>query len=239
MNKNVLILGASSDIGIELIKLFLKENYLITAHCNSNDKVLMNNFKEYKKIKIVKKNFLNLNNQNLKKFCKDKLNQKFSIFINLTGYMAKKTYLNSDLNSQIASIKINALIPSLILKNIVKEMIKNGYGRILNCSSIGVKFGGGLNSYNYSLSKHTSEFIPSYFKKLAEKNILYNNLRIGFTDTKIHKKIKNIKEQKKRIKLIPINRYAQKKEIAEYIHFLVSKKNSYMTNQTVTASGGE
>ena len=80
-------------------------------------------------------------------------------------------------------------------------MIKNGYGRILNCSSIGVKFGGGLNSYNYSLSKHTSEFIPSFFKKLAKKNILYNNLRIGFTDTKIHKKIKNIKELKKKNKI--------------------------------------
>lgn len=239
MNKNVLILGASSDIGVELIKVFLKENYLITAHCNLNDKILKNNFKEYKKIKIIKKNFLNLNNKNLKEFCKKKLDQEFSIFINLTGYMLKKTYLNSDLNSQIESIKINALIPSLILKNIVKKMIKNQYGRILNCSSIGVKFGGGLNSYNYSLSKHTSEFIPSYFKKLAEKNILYNNLRIGFTDTKIHKKIKNIREQKKRIKLIPINRSAKKKEIVEYIHFLVSKKNSYMTNQTVTASGGE
>ena len=239
MSKNVLILGASSDIGVELIKLFLKENFKITAHCNSNDKVLIKNFKEYKKIKIIKKNFLNINDQNLKKFCKNKLNQKYSIFINLIGYMAKKTYLNSDLNSQIASIKTNALVPSLILKNIIQRMIKNGYGRILNCSSIGVKFGGGLNSYNYSLSKHTSEFIPSFFKKLAKKNILYNNLRIGFTDTKIHKKVKNIKEKKKRIKLIPINRYAQKKEIAEYIYFLVSKKNSYMTNQTITASGGE
>jgi NAD(P)-dependent dehydrogenase (short-subunit alcohol dehydrogenase family) len=153
--------------------------------------------------------------------------------------MANKTYQNSDLNSQIESIKINALIPSLILKYILKEMIKNKYGRILNCSSIGVKFGGGLNSYNYSLSKHTSEFIPSYFKKLAEKNILYNNLRIGFTDTKIHKKIKNIKEIKKRIRLIPINRSAQKREIADYIYFMVSKKNSFMTNQTVTISGGE
>lgn len=239
MNKNVLILGASSDIGIELIKLFASQDYSITAHCNSNDKKLISKFRTYKKINFVKKNFLNLNNQNLKKFCHTKLNNYYSIFINLIGYMTKKTYLNSDLNSQIESIKINALIPSLILKNILNKMIKNKYGRILNCSSIGVKFGGGLNSYNYSLSKHTSEFIPSYFKKLAEKNIIYNNLRIGVTNTKIHKKIKNVKELKKRIKLIPMNRSAQKKEIVNYIYFLVSNKNSFMTNQTVTVSGGE
>ena len=34
--------------------------------------------------------------------------------------MTKKNYLNSDLNSQIESIKINALIPSLILKKYFK-----------------------------------------------------------------------------------------------------------------------
>ena len=66
MNKNVLILGASSDIGIELIKLFAGHDYSITAHCNSNDKKLISEFRTYKKINFVKKNFLNLNNQNLK-----------------------------------------------------------------------------------------------------------------------------------------------------------------------------
>ena len=41
MNKNVLILGASSDIGVELIKIFAQNDYSITAHCNSNNKSLI------------------------------------------------------------------------------------------------------------------------------------------------------------------------------------------------------
>lgn len=240
MKKKVLILGASSDIGIELINSFVEQEYFITAHCNSNSKEIKKKFSYYNKLNIVKKDFSKLNDKNLTKFCRDNFfNKNYSIFINLTGYMEKNSYQMNNLNSLIKSLKVNALIPSLILQFVVKDMIKNSYGRILNCSSIGVKFGGGKNSYSYSLSKHLSEFIPAYFKELAQKNILYNNLRIGFTNTKIHKKIKNKIEQKKRISLIPIKRAAEKKEITNYINFLVSKKNSYMTNQTVSVSGGE
>ena len=107
-------------------------------------------------------------------------------------------------------------------------------------SSIGVKFGGGVNTYNYSLSKHCLEFIPSRYKVWAKKNVFINNLRIGVTNTKIHKKMKRKSSiMKKRLKLIPMNRMAEPKEISNYITNLTTDKNSYMTGQTVTVSGGE
>ena len=127
----------------------------------------------------------------------------------------------------------------IILKKILGKMIVKKYGRILNCSSIGVKFGGGKNSFNYSYSKHASEFIPSSIKRLAKKNILINNIRIGVTDTKIHKNLKNQSEIKKRISLIPTKKIANKIEIANYLYFLISEENSYMTNETITVAGGE
>ena len=83
---------------------------------------------------------------------------------------------------------------------------------------IGVKFGGGLNTYNYSLSKHCSEFIPGNFREWAKKNVCINNLRIGSTDTGIHKKMnrgENFMTQ--RIKLIPMQRQATVEEISSYI----------------------
>ena len=43
-------------------------------------------------------------------------------------------------------------------------MKKKKYGRILNISSIGVKYGGGETSYEYSLSKHLLEFNPKYLR---------------------------------------------------------------------------
>ena len=43
----------------------------------------------------------------------------------------------------------------------------------------------------------------------------------------------------RRINLIPINRMATKKEMAEYLFFMATEKNSFMTNETVSATGGE
>lgn len=44
---------------------------------------------------------------------------------------------------------------------------------------------------------------------------------------------------KERIKLIPIHRIAKPEEIFNHILILISKKNSYMTVETLLASGGE
>ena len=127
----------------------------------------------------------------------------------------------------------------IIQRNIIKKMIKNKYGRILNGSSIGVKFGGGKNTFNYSFSKHCMEFIPNSFKEWSKNNVLINNLRIGVTNTKIHNKINKGLSMKKRLDLIPAKRMAEPSEVADYIVFLISDKNTYITGQTLSISGGE
>ena len=119
------------------------------------------------------------------------------------------------------------------------KMLKYKYGRIINCSSIGVKYGGGTNSFNYSFSKHSSEFIPNVYKFWAKKNVLINNLRIGLTNTKIHKKNYKKKVLSKRINLVPMQRMASTEEIADFIIKIIDEKNSYMTGQTLSVSGGE
>ena len=50
--------------------------------------------------------------------------------------------------------------------------------------------------------------------------------------------IKSLKG-KKRISLIPINRMAKPREMANYLAFLASEENSFMTNRTLSATGGE
>ncbi len=164
----ILILGGSSDIGVALIKELLKNNHMeIYAHCSSNEKYLkkINN----KRIKIIKSNFIKINDKNFNKTFNKLLRHKFSYFINLTGYISKSNFLNFKIDEQIKTLKANVILPNIILSKLVNNMIKNNFGRIVNCSSIGIKFGGGSNTYNYSLSKFASEFIPYNFKDWAKK----------------------------------------------------------------------
>ena len=238
--RHVLILGGSSDIGIEVVKNFLKLKWEVTAHFFKNKKKLEIFKNSSKNLNIIRFNFANCSNSNIKKLMIKKFSGRYDSIINLVGYIDNKGFEKTNLNNILKSLTINAIIPILIEKMLVKKMLSQKWGRILNCSSIGVKFGGGINSYNYSLSKHCLEFIPSNYKNWAKRNVFINNLRIGVTNTKIHKKMKRKKlMMKKRLKLIPANRMAEPKEISAYIASLVTESNSYMTGQTLTVSGGE
>ena len=235
--KHILVLGGSSDIGFEVIKNLLSLDYKVSAHYfknNNNLLKLRNN-----NLSLIKLDFTNFNNSKIDKIIKSKFNGKYDSIINLVGYIDNKSFQSTNLKSIIKSIISNAIIPILIQRNAIKHMLSKNWGRILNCSSIGVKFGGGKNSYNYSLSKHSLEFIPNEFKFWATKNVLINNLRIGVTNTKIHKRMKKNLNLKKRIKLIPMKRMAEANEISKYIVNLASEENSFITGETITVAGGE
>ncbi len=228
--KKILILGGSSDIGKALLDLIDENNYKIYVHYKSKKPN-----KSKKKIKLLKKDFSKISIQNSNKFLNSFKN--FDIIVNLIGFLDNKSFQNSNYKDIIKSLNSNFLSQLMIYKYSINYMKKRKFGRIINCSSIGVKFGGGKNNFNYALSKHCSEFVPSELKEMARYNILYNNIRLGVTNTKIHSKIKakNIKE---RVKKIPINRMATKKEIAEYIFFLIDK-NTFITSETLSIAGGE
>ena len=232
MKKNVLILGGSSDIGVELTKKFLdKKIYNVHIHYNSSSKVIKN-FKH--NCKLIKAELSISNEKNiLKKFKND-----YDIIVNLVGYISGKSFEHFTIKSLEKTLRVNSLIPMLIIRKSLKKMVKKKWGRIVNSSSIGVKFGGGNQTFEYSLSKHLNEFIPNYFKKIADKNIFYNTVKIGLTNTKIHKKISN-KNLIKRTKLLPIKKMATSKDIANYIFYIASNENQFITNEVINITGGE
>jgi len=236
MKKNVLILGGSSDIGIATIKNFLDNNWEVHTQYNKNNnqlkKIKLNN----KMLHLYKCNFANLSEIN--KFTRKIYKKKICSIVNLVGYVDNINYKNSDIKSLFNSLTINTIAPIMIEKKILPYMIKIKFGRILNASSIGVKYGGSEFTYNYSFSKHALEYIPSYLRKLTNKNILTNILRIGFIKVNRHKKIK-AKNIKKRIDLIPIKRQGTPSEISKVIFNLSSERNTYIANEKITIAGGE
>ena len=236
MKKKVLILGASSDIGVELVKLYLKNNYNVVAHYNKN-------IKNLKKINNKNLSFLKFDLKKINSFenfikRKQKMFLNFDIFISLTGYLNLKKIDKAKITDFNNHINVNYLSNFLVIRSVVKGMLKRNWGRIVLSSSIGTKFGGSENSFIYSLSKYMNQFFPKIYKSFIKKNVLINTLQIGLTDTKMNL-IDKTKNLKKRIKLIPLARMASKTEVATYIHFLTSEKNNLIANQIINISGGE
>ncbi len=228
--KKVLILGGSSDIGIKVIeKLIEDKNLLLSIHYNRFPPKL----KFKKKINFIKKNLFDVNEKNINKIFEN----DYDIIINLVGYVSDQSFFNFSLKELNKTISINSIVPYLIIRNSLKNMIKKKFGRIVNTSSVGIKFGGGKKTFAYSISKYLNEFIPSDIRELSSKNIFYNTLRIGVTNTKFHKKIKN-KSLKNRVKLIPANKLGSVDDVSNYIMYLI-RNNNFITNEIVSITGGE
>ena len=225
--KKILILGGSSDIGIKLISKLNIEKYILHLHYNTS-KSIKGIPKEITKIKINLKDISKIE----KKFDND-----YDIILNLVGYISKQRFDSFNVNQVFDTLKINSLAMFKIVNNCIKHMKSNRYGRIINTSSVGVKYGGGRDTFAYSLSKHVNEFIPSPLRDLSKYNVLYNTVRIGVTNTKIHKNINN-KSIKKRSTLIPVGKFAEPEDIVSLLIYLI-ENNNFITNSILDITGGE
>ena len=142
--KKILILGGSSDLGMECVKLFLNNNWEVVAHFNSRkitsrEIIRDKNFSQFKfDLKQIFK---------FEKFLKKKQSKlnKFDAFVNLAGYLKPTTFENFSIKDLHEHLNVNSISSFLVIRKIIKGMEKRKWGRIINTSSIGTKFGGGIN----------------------------------------------------------------------------------------------
>ena len=162
---------------------------------------------------------------------------RISSFISLAGLNIPSTFIDFTEEMLWQHVMVNAIAPLQITKRLIPSMKKSGYGRIVLTSSIGVKFGGSDQHFPYGFSKHCAEFIPAEINRLAAHNIFTNVIRIGVTDTR---KIRGLgKDLNQRASLIPAKRLAKPIEIADFLVWISSEKNQYITGQIIGCSGGE
>ena len=122
-------------------------------------------------------------------------------------------------------------------KSVVRYMMKNKSGRIINITSI-VGITGNTGQANYAASKAgLIGMTKSIAKEVASRGITANCIAPGWiatsmTDT-LTDDIKN-----KYLSQIPINRIGSAEEIANTAVFLASDEAGYITGQTITVDGG-
>ena len=203
--------------------------------------------KNIKKLNILKRNYSSLkifkldlrDAKKVEKFLKrNSFIKNIDIFVSLSGYLSFANFEKFKIKDFYEHLNINYLSSILVLRQVMKNMIKKKWGRVLLSSSIGTKFGGAENTFMYSITKFLNEFFPKRFKQVTKLNILINTLKIGVTNTKLLKRDKN-KNLFKRVNLIPLKRMASTNEVADKIFFLSTHKNTLISGQVINISGGE
>jgi 3-oxoacyl-[acyl-carrier protein] reductase len=124
-----------------------------------------------------------------------------------------------------------------LMKSVMRAMMKQRFGRIINITSI-VGVTGNAGQVNYAASKAGMiGMTKSFAQEIATRGVTANCIAPGFIETAMTAELpENVVENM--LKSIPQGRMGQVDEIAASVAFLASNEASYITGQTLHVNGG-
>ena len=237
-NKVVIITGAGSGIGKETAQRMI-DNGAKVALWDYNQETLDSIQNK------LGKNSLSVNvdvsDEISVKNAADKVRNNLgtpSILVNCAGVAGINASIEkTDPNEWRRVININLTGTFLCCREIIADMVNNGYGRIINIASVAGKEGN-PNAAHYSASKSgVITFTRSLGKELAETGVLVNCITPAVIETEMLSQVSD-EHKAYMVSKIPMGRMGQPSEVAALICWLSSQECSYSTAAAFDLSGG-
>jgi 3-oxoacyl-[acyl-carrier protein] reductase len=122
-------------------------------------------------------------------------------------------------------------------KAVIRQMVGNRFGRIVNVSSV-VGLMGNVGQANYSASKAgVVGFTKSLAREVALRGITVNAVAPGYISTAMTEDLSD-SVKKTFLDIIPMKRFGTPEEVAHAVKFLVSDEAAYITGQVISINGG-
>ena len=141
-------------------------------------------------------------------------------------------------DTQIESlILLNTVSPIMLTKYVVRTMMADGCGRIVNISSI-VSFTGYTGLSVYSASKASLiGFTRSLAREVGRFGINVNAVAPGFVETSMTEQMTG-DQHEQIVRRSPLRRLAEVEDIANAVEFLLDQKSRNITGTVMTVDAG-
>lgn len=214
--RKALITGASRGIGKAIKNLFEERGILVYAPARSE---------------------MNLSsNESIRKYVETL--SDVDILINCAGINDLGSIDEMSEEKLQEMLQVNLVSQTMLIKYVSEKMKKNRYGRIVNFASIWCDFSK-ERRVMYSIAKAGVKGLTTAAAvELSKYNVLVNAVAPGFVNTEMTSQNNTPEQIEALAQALPIKRMAEPVEIAEFVYFLASEKNSFITGQTIFADGG-
>ena len=227
-NKKILLIsGTSKGLGRDLLKYFVKKNFIIFGCSRSNLKFTS---------KFYNHSVFDINSEiEIRKWVEKiyKKHKRIDCLINNVALIP--TSYPSILNNKELVLKVfktNVVSQINLINEVAKKMVKKKFGRIVSFSSMAA----GLLEEGTSLYSASKSSIDTYSKivskELAKANVTCNIIAPSMYNTRSFRKLgeKVINNSKKKLQ---IQRELKLEEITNVIEFLFKKESGVITGQTI------
>ena len=159
------------------------------------------------------------------------------ILVNNAGITKDNLFMRMSDDDWNQVIDINLTSTMHLMKSVMRTMMKQRFGRIINITSI-VGVTGNAGQVNYAASKAGMiGMTKSFAQEIATRGITANCIAPGFIETAMTAELpENV--IKNMLDAIPQGRMGQADEVAASVAFLASNEASYITGQTLHVNGG-
>ncbi len=236
-NLNIILTGATGGIGGSILNILDNCNAKIIA-TGTNQEKLEKIKEKYKNVVIKRFDILEHNNiENFINECDEIFKNKIDVLINNAGITKDNLTIRMKDEEWSKVININLSSTFLICKNVIKKMLKNKNGKIINITSI-VGHTGNIGQANYAASKAgLIGMSKSLALEYGKKNIKINCVSPGFIKSEMTDKISENFKQVLQDK-ISLERFGDPEDVANVVLFLSSHLSDYITGETIHVNGG-
>ena len=236
-DKVALITGASRGIGRACAIELAKAGYDIAVSYAGNDEAANNTINELLALGVKAKAYkFNVAD---KEACAKAVEEvladfgKLDVLVNNAGITRDGLFMRMNAENWEAVINTNLNSVFYMTNPVVRVMMKQRSGCIINMSSI-VGVYGNAGQANYSAAKAgLIGFTKSLAKEIGSRNIRVNAIAPGFIQTDMTKGL----EETKIAEHIALNRLGNPEDIAKTVKFL-AEDGTYITGQVIGVDGG-
>lgn len=238
--KIVVVTGGCRGIGKAIVETFLSEGALVYAwdyKVPAPDEVFIEDAELSQRVRIVQVDVASI--ESVEAAAKKAIEEsgKVDILVNNAGITKDNLIIRMSEADWDAVLDTNLKGAFLCTKALVRSMMNQKWGRIINISSIVGEIGN-AGQANYSASKAgLIGLTKSLAKELAGRNILVNAIAPGYIRTAMTEKLSN-EQREMFLKNIPLKREGEPTDIAKVVLFLASDDASYITGQVLNVDGG-
>ena len=162
---------------------------------------------------------------------------RVTILVNNAGINRDKSFVRMTRAMWDEVLGVNLNGPFNVTNALLPGMIEEGWGRVINISSMGGQTGN-FGQANYTVTKGgLIAFTMTLAREVARKGVTVNAVSPGYTATDMTAGMPDaVKDQVQQ--LIPMGRMGKPEEIASTVAFLAGPKSSYITGQVLSVNGG-